>query len=226
MAGTMKGLYPPDILLSPSQAIIRINELVRIYGKDRVYRESRFKKEREGAVTALFLLGFGLLEPETFWISLGQPDPPDTMAVFYKRRASDRGLEKHVRNIEIFEWEEHSSVKFVEAVQNKLLLKKYPKDFTLLCNVRRPGENGTFEEWFKVLEKLKLNVAEVWVVGSIVDSQDDYGIFRLYPTRSHTTFNLNTRLREIEHQPAYMREMGRGIMDEPKALGKYRIPLP
>ena len=222
----MKSIYPPDIFLSPNLAIERMNQLVQKYGKSNAFTEGRFKEEREAAITAVFLLGYRLLLKRDFWIGVCQDDPPDNIAVSPQKRASGRGMEKHIINIEIFEWEGHSARGLPQAIRDKLKAKNYPQDYFLLCQVRRPGEMANLEECYQDLNREKPGVSEVWLVSSIEDNQFDHVIVCLYPSRAEIPFTLSEQLDATKNQPPCLRELGRGIMDHPEPTDDTHLPLP
>jgi hypothetical protein len=222
----VKSIYPSDIFLSPNLAIKRMNQLVQKYGMSNALTDGRFKEEREAAITALFLLGYRLLLGRDFWIGICQDDPPDNIAVSPQKRANGRGMVKQIINIEIFEWEGHSAKTLTQAIREKMKGKNYPKDYLLLCQVRRPGERANVEEYYQDLQRETPNVSEVWLVSSIEDDQYDHVIVRLYPAIAEKRFNLSEQLEAAKNQTPCLRELGRGIMDHPEPMDDTHLPLP
>jgi hypothetical protein len=222
----MKSLYPPNIFLSPRWAIQRMNDLVQNYGKPKALTDVNMKEEREAAITGLFLLGYRLLTQKDFWIEICQDDPPDNRAISPTKRPEGRGMVKEVINLEVFEWEGHSTHSLTGAIQEKLKGKKYPPDYFLLCQVRRPGEIAELEKCYQDLQREKPGVAEVWAVFSIEDAQFDYVIVRLFPSRAEKRFKLSDEIAATKEQKDGLRELGRGFMDKPEVGEDLQIPLP
>jgi hypothetical protein len=221
-----KGIYPPDIFLSPNLVITRMNQLVQKYGVAKATTDGQFKEEREAAITALFILGYRILLQRDFWIGIPQDDPPDNIIVSPQKRVNGRGLEKYFRNVEVFEWEGHSQNTLPQAIREKLNGKKYPEDYYLVCQIRRPGDKSNVEDWVQDLQRNKPGVSEVWIVSSIENDSFDHVISRLYPNIAEQRFRLLEQLDASKSQVPCLREMGRGIMDKPEPTHDAHLPLP
>jgi hypothetical protein len=176
----------PDIPLtkyfSPCFQFDRFRAMRENYGDKEVLTENRFQKEREAWVAAAFLMGYGELTDQYWWLTICPETIPDIIAI--SPRQGERGWVAERLNLEVFEYEAHAPVAGVAAaIERKLRAKAYPSDHRLVCYVHhRAGEAFNTGEVASQLRMLKLPVAEVWLVGSVEsDQSDDYVVSRLHP---------------------------------------------
>jgi hypothetical protein len=221
----VKDLYPSDLYMSPHVVIARMNLLIDKYGQSVAFQDSRFKEEREAAITALYLLGYRKITNKDYWIGIRKEDPPDNVAITLRKRESGKGIAMDVHNFEIFEWEAHSEKSLLEAIKKKLVNKAYPLYYTLLCYVRRPGDAANLEDCFRSLQQEKIGVNSIWLVSSIQNGDADHTIAQLYPGRAQKIFKLAEELEKIKDQKPFL-TANRGVGEGFEPLGDFYLPLP
>src|SRR5260221_2514347 len=115
----MKTSIPADTYLSPFFIARRFEAIRKKYGDEEALKLGKLKAEREIWITAAFTLGLSKLTGKIFWVAANAEDStPDTYAVSFLGKG--KGQVKEIKNIEIFEWEDHSKDSLMEAIHRKL----------------------------------------------------------------------------------------------------------
>ena len=186
--------FPEDHCFSPAFIIRFFDTLLKKYGKV-VLTHSQFQKSREMWVTAVFALALTKAKGINYWISAVNTDnTPDTYVFSWSDhpKIKDSRIADRV-SIEVTEWEEHSTRDIVKDVISKKISKAYPGHYSLLVYVKRPNERTDLEAVFQQLKGLKINVAEILLLGSQAGkSEDNHLAVCLYPER----FSVELSIRE------------------------------
>jgi len=199
--------------------------MLDVCGEEIVMGSTRFQKEREAWITALFLTGVSKLNKKQYWVGVEETDnTPDTYGVTFRDIGKGNSLDR--MNIEVCEWESHSRLGLAEHIKRKLKGKKYPNYFILLCYVHhRSGEKVDLESEYQEIIKKKFGLAEIFIISSQQKSKYDHLIARLYPNRTKIEFNKHEEMIKIKDQND-IRKTWRGTGKDPIPLGFKEIEWP
>lgn len=201
--------------------------MLRACGAEKVLHNTRFQKEREAWITALFLAALNKVDQKSYWVGVEESDrTPDTYGVMF--REMGKGLSKDVMNIEVCEWESHSKLGMSDHIKAKLKKARYPGYFILLCYVHgQYGRHVDLEAEYQKIIAEKFDVAEIFLLGSQVNPKFDHILAKLYPGRFKVEFN---RLEEVNR----LQQLGqqdimkphRGFGTDIEELGTMEIEWP
>lgn len=208
--------------MSPKVAIISFLKMVKINGYDLVLKKSIFQKDRERYIAGIFLLGLSKLTGFKYWIRKDNDESPDIRAVWHEK--DEKGRKENILNLEIFEWEEHSKVDLLDLIESKLK-KKYPTYTILLGYIR--GKEGILdlEKYFNKISKIKINIAEIFLLVPILNKKGDHGIFKLYPDRVQIEFFIKETFEKNLKQGDFLKTW-RGMGNKSVDLGYYFHEFP
>lgn len=218
-------LYPKDFYMSPNFVIHRLQRLFEKHGLKRLLVGNKFRSEREGWITAVFLLGLMGIQDKEYWVGLNSDgSTPDTYGVTFRKL--NNGQSRDILNIEIFEWEKHSNLSIEEAILKKLSNKCYPQYFILLCYIHsRPGEKVEFEKIFRKFEGKKINIGEIWALANMSDYLALHVVTKIYPNRCQITFSYLDEMKKHNDQKE-MIKVSKGLGTDFTDLGTKHLPLP
>ena len=219
------GLFPENHYFSPNFIFKRFQKILEKCGTEYVMKKSKFQKEREAWIAALYLVGLSKNNNKEFWVGIEEvEETPDTYGVALRDIGKGNSLDK--LNIEVCEWENHSQLSLSDHIKRKLKEKKYPNYFILLCYVHhRSGEKVDLDEIYKKIMDEKYNVSEIFVVASQQNNQYDHFIARLYPNRLKIEFNRQEEILRLTNQIDII-STSRGTEKTFTPLGLKEINLP
>jgi hypothetical protein len=220
-----KRIFPIDHYFSPLFILRRFQTLLERCGNDIVLHSTRFQKEREAWITALFLMGWGNYSKQMFWVGIEEDArTPDTYGVTFHKL--DKGLSRDIASVEILEWEGHAQLGLAEHIGAKLTRKHYPQHFILLCYAHgRTGESVNLEEVFREVTERHYPLTEIWLLSSQMHPMFDHKLTKLHPNRFGLDFKFEDELLRLPVQPDILKASF-GIGEKLEYLGSMAIEPP
>jgi hypothetical protein len=173
---------PLTLYLSPCRQFDRLRALREQYGDRAVLTGLRFRREREAWVVAAFLMGYGELTGQFWWLTICPAIAPGIIAISPRR--GERGWVAERLDLAVLEYEAHASLaRVAAAIAGTLRDRALAVDDRLVCHVQhRAGEVLDTGAVAAQLARMDLPPEEVWLVGSVEsDQSDDYVVSRLRP---------------------------------------------
>lgn len=221
----MSIIFPIDHFFSPNFIFRRFQKMLDVCGEEIVMGSTRFQKEREAWITALFLAGVSKLNKKEYWVGVEEiENTPDTYGVTFRDIGKGNSLDR--MNIEVCEYESHSKLGLADHIKRKLEGKQYPGYFILLCYVHhRSGEKVDLESEYQKVIKKKFSLAKIAIIASQQNAKYDHLIVKLYPDRSKIEFNRQDEITRLEGQTDIIKTW-KGTKKDPVFLGSKEIGWP
>lgn len=170
--------------MSPRQAILRFQGLLKKYGVEKVSSHPKAKGVREALWGAIFLLGLSQNTKRLYWLQNYQNEPPDIKAIGWS------GDTFVLHGIEVTDYESHNT-SLLSVITSKIKRLPYPENYILLCVMREHGYEKVYpDKLFSEVQALSPRFAEIWLLLDEMGNEWTYDIVRLHPTPCHIRFNV------------------------------------
>ncbi len=172
-----------DIYVNPLTAIRLFNKTY-ISIREKIFSDKRYKVTREAWIASMFLFGLSKREQRDWFL---RPNPRDETPDFYSCSFKEESyVVRETRQLEVFEWRKESSEVFLTALKRKIK-NLHAKSITVICYLRKAGNIGNVRELSEKVQKIKINVMDLWCLASVKPKESHFALFQIYPS----PFRLN-----------------------------------
>jgi hypothetical protein len=222
--------YPPDVYMSPRNAVSRFQQLLLKHGADVVEKAGAFKIEKELLIAGIMLCGLQSANKFPYYLRPGEDIFPnvDVRAITW---GEDNDHFEEI-DIQVTEFESHNQ-NLVQVINAKVRhqAQKGIENRHLIVNVREnPGQRFSTIEIAREIRDLKPTFKSIWVIIDDADEQWLYHAMGVWPIRNGQVAMLSFNLEEVIADgtpPDYVR-IRRGARNENLSdlYNGFVLPLP
>jgi hypothetical protein len=210
-----------QVWMSPYFAITRLRTIGEKYGIKVALTDGRFKKEREAMAAACLSFALSKFKDDQFYIEIETVDnTPDIKLHNIDQSSGHNSI--CTRCIEVVDWEDH--VPDVMEVIRKKCARPYPKDYSLLVNLRNTRKLLNFATISKEMKAIQSPFAETWLAG--FGGFNKLSVARVSPGLLEFSLDYLDEMQKAEHQPPTLKRGIRGTGTEFYPLGYSFLPIP
>lgn len=205
---------------NPAMLIRRFETVIASHGLSKA-ESGRFRREREGWISAVWSLGIRRITGLQYWIEIETADQTPDCKVHFLDQSSGNN-HRMTMNVEVVEWDEHRQ-DLMEIIAQKCA-RAYPKYFFLVVLVR----SGNIIELGSVLQRLteaRVPFAEIWILGRISPITTEYRMVQLHPYSKDVRFDLVKALQDDRRECDIIQPLQRGKGTEFQRMGITYLPI-